>query len=277
MGKVVPLYEDEAVAESAASRSSKEEELSMRIVDGVHAIPGISWSRAYLIEDDTLALVDAGLPWNAGAVVRYVESIGRKLEEISTILITHSHPDHTSGVPKMVRRTQARVLAHVDDTKAYRGGFLLSYMGIFSSLSVPVPFLRRTLASPLSDGDVLPLLGGIEVVHTPGHTPGSVCYMVESRGLLFSGDTLFSNGTNVSRSVPFPGYDRRKYRDSLERLRGLEFDTLCGGHDEPLVGGASDRLRDLLRLRPDPPTWRGYVGGVPRRFLRSRNIRGEGP
>ena len=82
MGKVVPLYEDEAVAESAASRSSKEEELSMRIVDGAHAIPGISWSRAYLIEDDTLALVDAGLPWNAGAVVRYVESIGRKLEEI---------------------------------------------------------------------------------------------------------------------------------------------------------------------------------------------------
>ena len=249
----------------------------MRIVDGVHAIPGISWSRAYLIEDETLALVDAGLPWNARAVVRYVESIGRKPEEISTILITHSHPDHTSGVPNIVRRTQASVRAHVDDTKAHRGGEVsLSYMGVFSSLSVPVPFLRRTPVSPLTDGDVLPLLGGIKVIHTPGHTPGSVCYMVENQGLLFSGDTLFSDGTTVSRSVPFPGYDGRKYRDSLERLACLEFDALCGGHGEPLVGNASDRLKDLLRVRPDPPTWKGYVGGVPRRLLRSRSLRGEG-
>ncbi len=250
----------------------------LEIVDGVHAIPGISWSRAYLIEDETLALVDAGLPWNVGAVLRYIESIGRKPEELSTILITHSHPDHTSGVPGIVRRTHAGVLAHASDTKAHRGDEVtLSYMGVFSGLKLPLPFLERTPATALSDGDELPLLGGVRVIHTPGHTPGSVCYLVESRGLLFSGDTVFSDGASVSRSVPFPGYDGVKYRESIERLAGMPFDTLCGGHGEPLVGGASDRLRDLLKARPDPPTWRGFLQSVPGRLLRARGVHGEGP
>ena len=254
----------------------KLERSKLEIVDGVHAIPGISWSRAYLIEDETLALVDAGLPWNVGAVLRYIESIGRKPEELSTILITHSHPDHTSGVPGIVKRTHAGVLAHAGDTKVHRGDER-SLRGVFSGLKLPLPFLERTAATALSDGEVLPLLGGIRVIHTPGHTPGSVCYFVESRGLLFSGDTVFSDGASVSRSVPFPGYDGLKYRDSIERLAGMEFDTLCGGHGAPLVGGASDRLRDLLKARPDPPTWRGFLQSIPGRLLHARGIRGEGP
>ena len=250
----------------------------LEIVDGVHAIPGISWSRAYLIEDETLALVDAGLPWNVGAVLRYVESIGRKPEEVSSILITHSHPDHTSGVPGIVKRTHAGVLAHANDTKARRGAEVsFSYMGVFSGLRLPLPFLERIPTTALSDGDVLPLLGGIRVIHTPGHTPGSVCYLVESRGLLFSGDTVFSDGASVSRSIAFPGYDGLKYRDSIERLAGMEFDTLCGGHGDPLVGGASDRLRDLLKAKPDPPTWRGFLQSVPGRLLHTRGLHGEGP
>ena len=211
-------------------------------------------------------------------MLRYVESIGRKPEEVSTILITHSHPDHTSGVPGIVKRTHAGVLAHASDTKSRRVDEVsLSYMGVFSGLRLPLPFLERIPTTALSDGDVLPLLGGIQVIHTPGHTPGSVCYLVESRGLLFSGDTVFSDGASVSRSVPFPGYDGLRYRASIEGLAGMEFDTLCGGHGEPLVGGASGRLRDLLKAKPDPPTWRGFLQSVPGRLLHARGLRGEEP
>ena len=149
-------------------------------------------------------------------------------------------------------------------------------MGVFTSLRVPVPFLERTPVDHIvADGDVLPALDGIRVIHTPGHTPGSVCYLLESRGLLFSGDTLFSDGKRVSRSVPFPGSDRHDYRRSLQRLATVEFDSLLGGHGAPLVGRASDRLRELLAAKPYPPSWGEYLAGIPRRLYDARGFRGE--
>ncbi|MCH7786071.1 MAG: MBL fold metallo-hydrolase [Chloroflexi bacterium] len=248
----------------------------MEIIPGVHAVPGIRWSRIYLIEGDTLALVDTGLPWSAQRVFNYIESIGRKPEELDTILMTHSHPDHTGGALKIIERTGAEIIAHADDTRRHSDETSLSYMGMGSSLRAPLPFLRRTPVSRLvSDGQVLPMLGGIRVIHTPGHTPGSVCYLLENRGLLFSGDTAFSNGERVSRSVPFPGYNKPDYLKSLERLASLEFDTLCGGHGVPLVGGASDRLKELLATRPEPPSWWDFFKSMPRRVLKSRGMSGE--
>ena len=248
----------------------------MEFLPGVHRVPGVSWSRAYLVEGDTLALVDTGLPWHARKILDYVRSIGRKPEELSLILITHSHPDHTSGALAIKRRTGAEIVAHAGDTKTHPDQEVsLSYMGVFTSLKLPLPFLQRTLVDSLvTDGQVIPSFGGIRVLHTPGHTGGSVCYLLESKNLLFAGDTLFSDGARLSRSVPFPGYDAEHYRESLNRLAALQFDALCGGHGVPLVDHASDRLRELLAAKPDPPSWGGFIKSLPRRLYRSGRISG---
>lgn len=169
------------------------------------------------------------------------------------------------------------MVAHAYDTRKHSDHQVsLSYMRVFTSLKVPLPFLRYTpVDRVVADGDVIDVLGGIRVIHTPGHTPGSVCYLLEGSGVLFSGDTLFSNGRAISRSVPFPGSNRSHYRESLERLAGMEFDTLCGGHGAPLVGGASERLRELMAAKPEPPTWRGLLASVPRRLLHAKGFSGE--
>ena len=100
---------------------------------------------------------------------------------------------------------------------------------------------------------MLPIGDGVRVIHTPGHTPGSLCFMDEGRRLLFSGDTLFSDGDRVSRSVPFPGYDGDAYRHSINMLANEDFDTLCGGHGRPLVGGATHATaRSLPQDQPGP-------------------------
>ena len=93
--------------------------------------------------------------------------------------------------------------------------------------------------------------------------------------MLFSGDTLFSDGVKLSRSVPFPQYDGHDLRASLARLATMEFDVLCGGHGEPLIGGASDRLKTLLATRPEPPTWGRYLKSIPRRLYQRRGLSGE--
>ena len=249
----------------------------MEVVPGVHILADSLWSLKYLVEGDRLALVDSGLRWNPRTVLRYIESLGRKPEELDLVLATHSHPDHTSGAQAIRRRTGAEVVAHAYDTRKHSDHQVsLSYMGVFTSLRVPLPFLRYTpVDRAVADGDVLDVLGGIRVIHTPGHTPGSVCYLLEGRGVLFSGDTLVSNGTAISRSVPFPGSNRSHYRESLKRLAGMEFDTLCGGHGAPLVGGASERLRELMAAKPEPPTWGGLLASVPRRLIHAKGFRGE--
>lgn len=250
----------------------------MEITPGVHMVPGIGWSRVYLIEGDRLALVDAGLPWDPRRVLDYIRLIGRRPDELAYILMTHSHPDHVSGAPFLSRLTGAVVAAHPADTRPTAAGEPTVAYGPFASLGLPLPFLRRVAVGlPLADGQVLPVADGLRVIHTPGHTPGSVCYLLESRGVLFSGDTLFSDGRRVSRSVPFPGSDRAAYRRSLARLSSLAFEVLCGGHGEPLVGGAADRLRELLRIRPDPPTWSRFLMSIPRRIYRGHSLHGEGP
>ena len=130
----------------------------------------------YLIEGETLALVDAGLPWNVRRVLKYVASIGRRPEELQSILVTHSHPDHTGAALTISRRTGAEIVAHAGDTKTHSDSQAsLSYMGAFTSLRLPLPFLQRTIVGQtVTDGQVLPILEGVTVIHTPGHTPGSV-------------------------------------------------------------------------------------------------------
>lgn len=236
----------------------------MELIPGVHQVPGVWWSRVYLIESDTLTLVDTGPFWSARRVLDYIEAIGRRPEELELVLMTHSHPDHYNGARSLNRRTGARLLAHPADTKTHRNSEV--------RLRPQLPFLRGTpLDRTVEEGELLPISDGVRVIHTPGHTPGSVCYLLEGKGVLFSGDTLFSDGVKLSRSVPFPQYDGHDLRASLARLATMEFDVLCGGHGEPLIGGASDRLKTLLATRPEPPTW-----GATSRAYRGASTSAEG-
>ena len=120
--------------------------------------------------------------------------------------------------------------------------------------------LRGTpVGRAVEDGEVLAVGSGVRVIHTPGHTSGSVCYHLERDGVLFTGDTVFSDGRAISRSAPYPKSSRSDLRRSLSRLASLDFDVLCGGHGTPLVGGASDRLNELLATQPEPSTWAGLL------------------
>ena len=195
------------------------------------------------------------------------------------ILMTHSHPDDTGGASGIRSRSNAQIVAHHDDTVHRRPDtHTISYVGVFAPLNMPIPFLRRTLVDCLShENEVIPAAGGIRVIHTPGHTPGSVRYLLERDGLLFiGGGTIFSEYGCVSRSMPFPGSDTVRYRESLERLASADFDIHCGGHGSPLVGGASRMLRVLMGRKPQLPTWREFFfKRMAFRLLQRKGLSGE--
>lgn len=225
-----------------------------------------------------LAVVDAGPLWSAGRVVDYIRSIGRKPEDLGLILMTHSHPDHSGGATPLIERTGAQLLAHSGDTMTSSDHEVrLSFSDIVDGLTGRLPFLSGIpVGETVNEGQLLAAKLGIRVIHTPGHTPGSVCYLLEDRAVLFTGDTIFSNGERLSRSVPFPRYNGHDYRRSLSRLATMEFDTLCGGHGSPLVGDASAKLRSLLAAHPDPPTWGSFIRSIPGRLAQFKGLSGDG-
>ena len=219
----------------------------MEIVPRVHALRVIG-AKAHLIVEDEITLIDAGHRGSGRLVQRYLARIGRSPRDITRIVCTHGHPDHIGGVAELAAATGAAIHIHPSDAERLRTGFR-------DVLANPVPgqviaFLTRPLTDPkpLLDGDVLPGLGGLQVVHTPGHTPGSVCFYAPAPRLLFTGDVLqLRQGRLVGPHHVFSD-DLAEARRSVARLAELDADTILFAHYPPLRGGAREALRDLAEV-----------------------------
>ena len=215
----------------------------MRITPEVHAVR-LRGANAFLIVEDRLNLIDAGLPGSRRALNHYVSTIGRSLAQLDRIVCTHGHPDHVGGARELAA-DGVDVLLHPDDAEAIRAGFgdvlrSPSRARLFAALSRSPP-----ASMPLVDGQVLPLLGGLEVVHTPGHTPGSVCLYARRDGLLFTGDVLEVRRGRVTYASPIFSADVRAARRSVQRLAALDVETIIFSHFPPWRDDAATVLRGL--------------------------------
>jgi glyoxylase-like metal-dependent hydrolase (beta-lactamase superfamily II) len=83
-------------------------------------------------------------------------------------------------------------------------------------------------------------------MHTPGHTPGSVCFYLESRSVIFLGDMVVNSGQYVGASMPFPKTNMRLYERSLRRMAEMDFDIACLAHGQVFQGDADQRIRRML-------------------------------
>jgi glyoxylase-like metal-dependent hydrolase (beta-lactamase superfamily II) len=100
---------------------------------------------------------------------------------------------------------------------------------------------------PIEDGDVLPILGGLHVIHTPGHTPGSVCLYGARDRVLFVGDTLQRRFGRVTTASGLYSDDAREARRQVQRLAELDVETIVFSHYPPLTSGAGETLTVLAR------------------------------
>jgi glyoxylase-like metal-dependent hydrolase (beta-lactamase superfamily II) len=215
----------------------------MEISPRVHAVALIG-ARGHLLLERDVTLIDAGLPGSAGRVRAYLRSQGRSVDELARIICTHGHPDHAGGVMGLLREDVALHM-HPDD-----------YAGLQVSLrdALRRPSRGRLFASvtplpprfvPASDGEVLPVLGGLEVIHTPGHTPGSICLYARRDRLLFVGDNLQRRRGRVSFASSVFSDDIAAARASVRRLAELDVETIVFAHYPPLRHGATEILQVL--------------------------------
>ena len=219
----------------------------MEIVPRVHAVRAIG-SKAHLIVEDEITLIDAGHRGSGRMVRRYLERIGRSERDITRIVCTHGHPDHIGGVAEIAAASGATIHMHPADAERLR----ISFRDVLADRK-PGPilaFFTRPIQDPrpLLHGDVLPVLGGLHVVHTPGHTPGSICLYAPASRLLFSGDVLQVRHGRLAPPHQVFSDDLVEARRSVARLAELDVETICFAHYPPLREGASAQLRDLVEV-----------------------------
>lgn len=206
------------------------------LAPGVTHLPGKA-SNSFLVEsDDGLTLVDTGTTKEVGALLRAVADAGRAPADISRIVLTHAHPDHVQAAPELRERTGARVLVHHADAAWLALGHVPpeGRSGAGARNYDRLPAARWTpfqADDTLSDGDVV---GGLRVVHTPGHSPGHVALLHEPTGTLLVGDAVFRT-TRLGLGPGTFAADPAGQAASLARLPA-DVTAVGFGHGDPLTG-----------------------------------------
>jgi glyoxylase-like metal-dependent hydrolase (beta-lactamase superfamily II) len=234
----------------------------MEIMSNVHLVPGMKGANVYLLVGRTLTLVDTGMPGSEETILSYIASLDLDASDLARIVITHYHLDHVGSLAALKQRTPAQVLAHPGDAPFISGEqppppAQSAILRVLFRLLAPV--LPQADPAPvdvtLQDGDYLGTfsalsagpLGDATIIHVPGHTPGAIALHFPSQRLLICGDAIDHRRNRLGPPPqPFTA-DMNQALASLRRLAELEFDVLCPGHGAPLVGGADEQLRAMVR------------------------------
>jgi hydroxyacylglutathione hydrolase len=180
------------------------------------------------------AVVDPG-----GDVDRILEVVKDNGLEVDKIIATHAHPDHVCGVRELKEATGAEIVMHTADEEFFSRDEVSSYFSMLGLEACPPS------DTTVEEGDVIKIGDGeMQVIHTPGHTPGGMC-LLNGKNLI-TGDTLFVGGLG---RTDFPGGSHRELLDSIhQKLMVLPEDTIVWpGHG---YGGSRSTIGEEKRSNP---------------------------
>ena len=221
----------------------------MEIVPGIHQVDGVN-GNCYIIVRDGLTLIDTGLPKNSKKILSYIrDTLHRTPGEIRTIILTHCHIDHIGNAYALKNASGAKIAIHESDAGFVSGktampapkgmaGLLIKTLGIFMKARNFQPDIL------LKDQDIL---AGLTCIHTPGHTPGSICLLDPETKVVFIGDTLRFDGQKITAPPELFTLDMNQTYDSIRKIAVLEFTVLLSGHGIPLIHNASEKVREYSK------------------------------
>lgn len=202
--------------------------------------------KSHLVLEAELSLIDCGYAASYRPIVRAIEDHGRSIDDLARVVITHGHPDH-AGSARMLAESGVPILIHPADAERLRTTWRDAIRNpsrgrVFSAMTPEPPEVV-----PIEEGDVLPILGGLRVIHTPGHTPGSICLYGARDRVLFVGDTLQRRLGRVSFASALYSDDHDAARRAVKRFVELDVQTVVFSHFAPLDVDAGAVLANLAR------------------------------
>jgi glyoxylase-like metal-dependent hydrolase (beta-lactamase superfamily II) len=220
----------------------------MRLLENFYQIGSPAQSHhydasVYLVDTGAgLTLLDCGTPDGFELLTENTRALGYNPRDVKAIFGTHGHYDHTGAAARWKELSGCALYLHEADRLQVETG---DGEKTSASLLYNRAFPPVKVDYPLSDGQVFRYPRcSIEVIHTPGHSPGSVCFVLCTAGLtlLIAGDTLWGG---FSAKI---GSSEADWRRSLDRLGERHFDLLSFGHTSPLLFADADaRIAEMRR------------------------------
>jgi len=205
----------------------------MEISENLYAFlwlnPTTNNCNSYFIDGKKKILVDPGHYHLFGHVKDGLSSLSLTPEDIDVVIVTHCHPDHLEGVKIFVDTPASIAIPKVEMD-------FIKQVAPHYGEALGVPNFEPAIL--LQEGDMKIGDFGFQVIHTPGHSPGSVCLYWPDRKVLFTGDVVFYQG--VGRT-DLPGGNGEHLKASIKRISQLEVDYLLSGHGNVVSG------RDLVK------------------------------
>jgi glyoxylase-like metal-dependent hydrolase (beta-lactamase superfamily II) len=217
----------------------------------VYRLTGLMVGNVYLtIDQDGMTLIDTSIARSGAKILQQIAALGRPLSDLKRILITHAHPDHIGGLPEVQRATGAQVLASAVERPVVEGRMPIprtppeKRSGLARYIVMPETTMPGTpVDRELHDGEALPeVLGGMQVVSTPGHAPGHLAFWHPALRMVFCGDTIFRL-PNLRLPFSFVTVDMQENIRSIRRLLQLDAAIACFGHGKPLTQDTAQALR----------------------------------
>lgn len=233
-----------------------------QICDGIYRIQG-SRSNIYLVTNPGPLLIDTGMPGDEQVIARAMAELGMAPRDLRAICITHAHLDHIGALAEVKAATGATIIAGLQEKEYIEGRRMLCSMrreGLAGTIFKCILFVLEKfvqkyapvqLDTAFSGHDGNAPLNGLDILATPGHSPGSLSFYLPSKKALFTGDAL--------TGIPAPRLPLRagcsNYASALEsvrRMAALNADICLFGHGEPLAGGAAAVLQELAQQAAAP-------------------------
>lgn len=229
-------------------------EPAIEVAAGIYRIPTAPWdfvnSYAFREQDGRVTLVDTGLKNAPKRITAALASIGSDPSDVTRIVLTHAHSDHAGGLARMATTTGADVAAHRDDAQAVRDGRVpprdpATLTGRLLNRLPGGGFPATDVATELTDGDVLDVAGGLEVIHTPGHSPGHMALLHQPTGTLITGDSIFNvRGLRWSPKAFCTNFAMTK--KTATRLAEREYDVAAFTHGPHISDAPREAIRRFL-------------------------------
>ena len=226
---------------------------TLEVIPNVHQVT-VRLANMFLITEKKMTLIDAGYPGSVPYLVECIRKLGRSPEEIELVIVTHNHPDHTGSITELREYADFKIAVHSADVEPssnilpypvgkYIGGLFKTRL--LSRLRKRLILDDNNVDIKLQDNQVLDILGGLQIVPTPGHTPGSISLYASKFKILFVGDALGKRENHLRLPYRPISNDHQQAITSVRRMAELDVQTLCFGHGHPITENVNSSLGRL--------------------------------
>lgn len=243
---------------SASSTHGVGSNKPFRVADGVYSLSQRMGGHvhAYILDDGNgLTLIDTLYDTDGARILRAIQDIGRQVTDLKNILITHAHRSHIGGTAALKKLSGAKVWVHEWEADILAGDRKAQACTIIPKPPLLVYPIQFGLAIGIDghapceadgffrEGD---RIGPLQIIYTPGHSPGHMAFYWDKRAFLHAGDAI-ATWPDLRLGWPGLNLNKKQHLQSLRKIEDLPVDLIAVGHGDAAVGDQIEQLRRMIR------------------------------